>query len=128
MILSKKGITKALISLRGCAGWSAPVLYAYPRRQIFSCCGPFILRIDGRIRARPILYYGAIQLCRTASLTMLHVLTYIASNSDVTFRHCPLQQVRMLAVTDHRLVRHPYIKQNHHREALRNLLSIMYTT
>ena len=28
MILSKKRITKALISLRGCAGWFAPLLFA----------------------------------------------------------------------------------------------------
>ena len=41
MILSKKRITKALIRLRGCAGWSAPVLFANPRRQVFSRCGPF---------------------------------------------------------------------------------------
>ena len=30
MVLSKKRITKALIRLRGCAGWSAPVLFANP--------------------------------------------------------------------------------------------------
>ena len=30
MILSKKGKTKALVSLLGCAGWSAPVLFANP--------------------------------------------------------------------------------------------------
>ena len=36
MILSKKRITKALIRLRECAGWSAPVLFANPRRQVFS--------------------------------------------------------------------------------------------
>ena len=34
MILSKKRITKALISLRGCAGWSAPVLFANPEDRI----------------------------------------------------------------------------------------------
>ena len=36
MILSNKRITKALIRLRGCAGWSAPVLFAHLRRQVFS--------------------------------------------------------------------------------------------
>ena len=41
MILSKKRITKALIRLRGCAGWSAPVLFASPRRQVFSRRGPY---------------------------------------------------------------------------------------
>ena len=29
MKLSKEGIIKALISLRGCAGWSAPLLFAH---------------------------------------------------------------------------------------------------
>ena len=41
MILSIKRITKALIRLRGCAGWSAPVMFANPRRQVFSRRGPF---------------------------------------------------------------------------------------
>ena len=41
MILSKKLITKVLISLHGCAGWSAPVLFANPQRQFFSRCGPY---------------------------------------------------------------------------------------
>ena len=36
MILTKKRITKALIRLRGFAGWPAPVLFAYPRRHVFS--------------------------------------------------------------------------------------------
>ena len=36
MVLANKRITKALIRLRGCAGWSAPVLLANPRRQVFS--------------------------------------------------------------------------------------------
>ena len=42
MFLSKKLITKALIRLHGCAGWSAPVLFANPRRQVFSRRGPYI--------------------------------------------------------------------------------------
>ena len=45
MILSKKRITKALIRLRECAGWSAPVLFANHRRQVFSRRGPIILRL-----------------------------------------------------------------------------------
>ena len=40
MLLSKKRTTKALIRLRGGAGWSAPVLFANPRRQVFSRRGP----------------------------------------------------------------------------------------
>ena len=40
IILSNKRITKALIRLRGCAGWSAPLLFAYPRKQVFTRQGP----------------------------------------------------------------------------------------
>ena len=43
MMLSNKRITKALIRLRGCAGWSAPLLFANLRRQVFSRRGPIIL-------------------------------------------------------------------------------------
>ena len=46
ILLSNKRITKALIRLRGCAGWSAPVLFAKPRRQVFSRQGPYIWTID----------------------------------------------------------------------------------
>ena len=35
MILSSKRITKVLISLRECAGWSAPLLFANPPRTGF---------------------------------------------------------------------------------------------
>ena len=42
MVLSNKRITKALIRLRGCAGWSATVLFANPRRQVFSRRGPHV--------------------------------------------------------------------------------------
>ena len=43
MMLSKKRNTRALIRLRGCAGWSAPLLFATTRRQVFSRRGPFIV-------------------------------------------------------------------------------------
>ena len=42
MILSNKRITKELIRLHGCAGWSAPVLFPNHRRQVISRRGPFI--------------------------------------------------------------------------------------
>ena len=35
--------TKALIRLRGCAGWSAPLLFAYDIRHVFSWPGSFYL-------------------------------------------------------------------------------------
>ena len=40
MVLSKTRITKALIRLRRCAGWSAPVLFVNPRRHVFLRQGP----------------------------------------------------------------------------------------
>ena len=43
MILSIKRITKALIRLRVCTGWSAPLLFANTRRQGFSRQGPYVL-------------------------------------------------------------------------------------
>ena len=44
-----------LIRLRGCAGWSAPVLFANPRRQVFSCRGPVISIIIYKHRFRELL-------------------------------------------------------------------------
>ena len=41
-ILSKKQITKVLIRLHACAGWSVPELLANPRRQVFWRRGPII--------------------------------------------------------------------------------------
>ena len=46
MVLFKKRMIKALIRLRGCAGWSAPVLFANPRRQVFSRQGPYYVVIN----------------------------------------------------------------------------------
>ena len=40
IILSSKRITKALISLRGCAGWSAPLLFATPQKTHFVATRP----------------------------------------------------------------------------------------
>ena len=41
MILSNKLMSKALIRLGGCAGWSASLLFANPERQVYSRRGPF---------------------------------------------------------------------------------------
>ena len=51
MRLSNKGITKALIRLRVCAGWSAPLLFAYSRRQVFSRRGPTYFYALGQIKS-----------------------------------------------------------------------------
>ena len=41
--LSKQWTIKALIRLRGCAGWSAPLLFAYDIRHVFSWPGSNII-------------------------------------------------------------------------------------
>ena len=43
MVLPKQRITKALISLRGCAGWSVPLLFTNPQRQVSLRRGPLII-------------------------------------------------------------------------------------
>ena len=40
IILSKQRTTKVLIRLRECAGWSAPLLFAYGIRRVFAWPGP----------------------------------------------------------------------------------------
>ena len=42
MVLSKKRMTKALIRLCRCAGWTAPFLFANHRRPVFWRWGPFL--------------------------------------------------------------------------------------
>ena len=39
--LSRQRTTKVLIRLRGCAGWSAPLLFAYDTRHVFSWPGSY---------------------------------------------------------------------------------------
>ena len=78
MIHSKKQITKALISLCGCAGWSAPLLFANLRRQVISRCGPYNMNIailqcvavSARIEGRFTLesYMHVLQLASSSKL------------------------------------------------------------
>ena len=59
MMLSNKRIAKALIRLRRCAGWSAPLFFANPRRQVF----PFL---DGDVPRSPSYGVYISQLIRFA--------------------------------------------------------------
>ena len=58
MILSNKWKTKALISLRWCAGWSAPLLFANPWRQVFLRRGPYIFPYKGSLQMHMLTYTG----------------------------------------------------------------------
>ena len=44
MILSNKRITNVLIRLHRCGGWSEPLLFANPRRQVFLHQGQLVLK------------------------------------------------------------------------------------
>ena len=44
IILPRNRITKALISLRGCTGWSAPLLFASPPKTVFLASWPIYCR------------------------------------------------------------------------------------
>ena len=50
--LSRQRTTKVLIRLRGCAGWSAPLLFAYGR-MVFSWCGSHINEALQLCKPRP---------------------------------------------------------------------------
>ena len=77
IILSNKRISKALISLCGCAGWSAPLLFAKHRRQVFSRRGPnyvFYFLLNASPPKRPII-------------TRNHALAQTEQISSVTRKH-----------------------------------------
>ena len=53
VIVFKKRITKALTSLRGCAGWSAPLLFETPRRRVFSRRGLILSKMRHVYKKEP---------------------------------------------------------------------------
>ena len=87
-VLSKKQITMALIRLRGCAGWSAPVLFANSRRQVshvnahtLAICFPNLVDIQVTIqkgtlpRALNILYKNLSFFHRTGTVSNIISIT-----------------------------------------------------
>ena len=93
MILPNKRITKALISLRGCAGWSAALLFANTEDR-FSHVEAQILAVV--IPAMSILYLpGLCQHRRYANKRSLLILLSLLANVSVVcccyyyyFRNC----------------------------------------
>ena len=65
-----KTIVKALIRLRGCASWSAPVLFANPRRQVFSRRGPLFL-LSSPFKSVFLFYYCLYFFSSCSSLSFL---------------------------------------------------------
>ena len=76
-ILSNYRISKALIRLRECAGWSAPWLFANHRRQVFSRRGPY----DSRFDCWHCCILPEIN-CRTKVLTQIRLLHIVQSGED----------------------------------------------
>ena len=68
MILFNKPITKTLIRLHKCAGWSAPVLFAHHRRQVFSLQGPYFVYASSK---------GPGKTCGCASLSEAWMLANV---------------------------------------------------
>ena len=67
MILSRKRITKVLISLRVCAGWSAPLSFANPENSFFSRRCPLKARIQLSI------HVATTSLSLSLSLSLSHL-------------------------------------------------------
>ena len=90
MILSSKPRTKALIRLSGCADWSAPLLFANPRRQGFSRRAHLVIHINTptkRSDAEPLVEREKQFECRPVEISrslkgkqMLHVQYIIIIN------------------------------------------------
>ena len=74
MLFSEKRITKALIRLCGCAGWSAPLLFANLQGQVFSCCSPDchdLKDFSDKVRLTlnlPILVLKMLSACMSAAM------------------------------------------------------------
>ena len=72
MLFSEKRITKGLIRLCGCAGWSGPLLFANLRGQVFSCCSPDC-HFSDKVRLTliynlPILVLKMLSACMSAAM------------------------------------------------------------
>ena len=93
IIRFKKRTTKVLIRLRGCAVWSAPLLFTYDLRHIFIWPGPFIIiHIEETLTT-----YNLISICRSRkrwiSAIFLHVTKH-HSTTEVTTTLSPYIEER----------------------------------
>ena len=84
MVLFKKRIAKALIRLRGCAGWSAPLLFANSRRQIFSRRGPLgihYMKENGIVLPRHFrkAYHSSVKMS-TQLFVPIHMLSILSES------------------------------------------------
>ena len=80
--LSRQQTTKALIRLPGCAGWSAPLLFAYDIRHVFSWPGSHILQIYLLLCAFRIAYISNVVIVKQMYFHV-HVFTMVASDSGL---------------------------------------------
>ena len=94
MILSNKRITKALIRKRGCAGWSAPLLFAKPRRQDFSHRSPYDVTSGSDVTPCQVNYilnimiYSLLSIPRISRDWAKYVeLSVVRGNQIMTYTH-----------------------------------------
>ena len=99
MILYNKRITKALIRLRGCAGWSAPLLFANHGRQVFSRRGPFskvayVLCFDSSIFTwhTKLLVRPASNFCPRTRVDIFDIITSRKWNSILNIQIIVIQE------------------------------------
>ena len=101
MILSNKRIIMALIRLRGCAGWSVPLLLANAQRQVFSRRGPYCDLCTCRVATKHIAI-DLIKQTNIASAMVIYVSKLplgacsIRACSISKLRKCPQQQCLLL--------------------------------
>ena len=92
MILSNKRITKVLIRLRGCAGWSSPVLFAnpkdsneYPHHMSLNMTKP-VFRVSDKGRLKPVS--TAIEISKKIGISLVASLdmqlSVLLSNKRIT--------------------------------------------
>ena len=88
MILSKMRVTKALIRLLGCAGWSAAVLLANHRRQVFSRRGPYYALSFQPSDAQKTTYLPVYCILKSASS---HKFLSFENGTSYQILHCLLR-------------------------------------
>ena len=83
----------ALIRLRGCAGWSAPELFANPRSQVFSRRGPIISKIQK-------LVICLVKNARVAMSSIYLISFYLFLSGYAVFR-LNLKNVKVINLLQH---------------------------
>ena len=105
MVLCEKRIIKVLISLRRCAGWSAPLSFANPLSQVFSRRGPYLNGLDyaifvslaKHVRRLEIMPLFASSSVRVSASHFWFLISHFCGDVSISFqvyrrvKHCKIQ-------------------------------------